>query len=101
MLGTRCCLKTGILMLLSHWGYGIFGFSPTFTHLVGENMGIDRQQSYNDVHGWYRDVIEGRNIDLDARRAGCAPGKCTLKKETSEFSTCNLYLGANCLCEHV
>ena len=31
LLGTRCCLKTGILMLLSHWGYGIFGFSPTFT----------------------------------------------------------------------
>ena len=28
----RCCLKTGILMLLSHWGYGLFGVSPIFTH---------------------------------------------------------------------
>ena len=33
-LGTRCCLKTDILMLLSHWGYGIFGFSPFFTHCL-------------------------------------------------------------------
>ena len=32
--GARCCLKTDILMLLSHWGYGIFGFSPVFTHFL-------------------------------------------------------------------
>ena len=33
VLGTRC-LKTDILMLLSHWGYGIFGYSPLFTHFL-------------------------------------------------------------------
>ena len=30
VLGTHCCLKTDILMLLSHFGYGIFGFSHIF-----------------------------------------------------------------------
>ena len=30
-LQTRCCLKMDILMLPSHWGYRIFGFSHTFT----------------------------------------------------------------------
>ena len=34
VLGTHCYLKTDILMLPSHWGYGIFGLSPFFTHFL-------------------------------------------------------------------
>ena len=32
--GHYCCLITGILMLLSHSGYGMFGFSPSFTNFL-------------------------------------------------------------------
>ena len=32
ILGASLLTLAPVLMLLPHWGYGIFGFSPSFTH---------------------------------------------------------------------